>query len=634
MHIRKTNILLLLVLAVGLSANGRAQQWSGILDPTRAVDWSAVGVGGIPARNAICATLSPNGPADMTAAINAALRACPSGQAVALTEGTFAIRGSIEVPSNVTLRGAGADRTVLNALGSGRTVVVLGQGSPQLPGVAVTSGANAGSTSLVVAKSFDIAAGKYLLITELNDPAYVSIHGGEGDCRWCDEYDGARARGQIVEVTSVDGRTIGIAPALYSTFGNAPLAAVISATKYAGVENLQVYANNTGYTASFAMNACAYCWIKGVEANYTDGDYVQIFYGYRDEVRDSYFSNAYSHAPGRTDADIFLARKTSASLVENNIIERSHASVMLNWGAAGNVIAYNYSHGAFSSSAPYFTVGSFVTHGAHPQFNLWEGNVGPVFDPDETWGSSSHNTLFRNWAQGTTLVCNPLAGRGKVNCSPIGVQGKGANGWWAMQASAGIIISHLQRYYNLVGNVVGSASQNGLLSYGVSGYKMPSAAVLQWPAPRSFDARTYNFEFGYGGISDAGPGTGCDGSTNPPCHDTTPFTTAFFHGNFTNADRNITWARGMSNLLPASFYLPGRPTWWAPHVDFPAIGPDVAGGTGPGGHCSLTASNPAQNCYLGAMGGSEGGAGSPLPFNAERCYGTARAPENRQAVLP
>jgi hypothetical protein len=56
-------------------------------------------------------------------------------------------------------------------------------------------------------------------------------------------------------------------------------------------------------------------------------------------------------------------------------------------------------------------------------------------------------------------------------------------------------------------------------------------------------------------------------------------------------------------------------------MPFPAIGPDVTGGTGPGGHAY---GNPAQSCYFKIMGGTDGGAGSPLVFNAERCYGGSR----------
>jgi len=74
--------------------------------------------------------------------------------------------------------------------------------------------------------------------------------------------------------------------------------------------------------------------VKGVESNYTDGDHVSVYWGYRDEIRDSYFSNAFLHTPGTYDSDIQLALKTSATLVENNILARTHVSIMFEWGAA------------------------------------------------------------------------------------------------------------------------------------------------------------------------------------------------------------------------------------------------------------------------------------------------------------
>ena len=52
---------------------------------------------------------------------------------------------------------------------------------------------------------------------------------------------------------------------------------------------------------------------------------------------------------------------------------------------------------------------------------------------------------------------------------------------------------------------------------------------------------------------------------------------------------------------------------------YPATGPDVTGGTGPAGH---SYGNPAQTCYFKVMGGSDGGAGGPLTFNANTCYGS------------
>jgi hypothetical protein len=616
-------LFLFILIVVGVSVHCYAQLWSGILDPTRAIDWSHVGVGGIPPRATACSTLNPNGSNDMTATINSALSACSSGQAVVLASGTFRVNGNINVPANVTLRGAGANQTILDAHGSGSGVINLGSGSPTYPGVSVTSGATAGSTSIVVSSASGISVGTYLMITELNDSSYVTIQGGEGNCTWCDGYGGTRARGQIVEVTSVAGTTIGFTRALYSAYSQTPLVALMTATKYAGVEDLQVYSNNTGYVASFKMSGCAYCWIKGVESNYTDGDFVQVHYGYRDEVRDSYFSNAYAHSPGQTDSDVFIVNKTSASLVENNIIERGHASIMINWGAAGNVIAYNLTEGEFDSGSPNYAGGGIGFHGAHPQFNLLEGNITKGIEPDEIWGSSSTGTMFRNWTRGTTMACNPMKGRGTVNCS-------GSNGWWTFQGSRAMSIDHLATSYNFVGNVTGSDAQNALLAYGTQ--QTTHVANLDYSSSRSYDSVNYNWTFGYGEGSDDGSGTGCAGSLNPPCHSANAYATSFLHGNYTHADGAINWANGVTRTLPPSFYLSSTPAWWPSSLGFPAIGPDVSGAPGAGGHAGLI---PAQNCYQNIMGGSEGGAGSPLTFNAGNCYSASQLlpPTQLKAVV-
>ena len=58
-----------------------------------------------------------------------------------------------------------------------------------------------------------------------------------------------------------------------------------------------------------------------------------------DEGRRS--GHAFLHGPGTFDSDIDLRSKTTGVLVQNNILERGHASLMLEWDAAGNVIAYN-----------------------------------------------------------------------------------------------------------------------------------------------------------------------------------------------------------------------------------------------------------------------------------------------------
>ena len=127
----------------------QAAPWSGILDPSRAIDWSQAGVtAGIPDRTTICATLNPGATA---AQINSAIANCPSGQVVKLNAGTYNLISGISMKSNVTLRGSGADVTKLNfsglsgGIGGGGTFAIGLEGDysaawwDQVPG---PSGAN------------------------------------------------------------------------------------------------------------------------------------------------------------------------------------------------------------------------------------------------------------------------------------------------------------------------------------------------------------------------------------------------------------------------------------------------------------------------------------------------------------
>jgi hypothetical protein len=252
-------------------------------------------------------------------------------------------------------------------------------------------------------------------------------------------------------------------------------------------------------------------------------------------------------------------------------------------------------------------LGGIDFHGAHPQFNLIEGNILPNIYADSVWGSSSDTAVFRNWVAGANRVCSPLSGRGTVDCS-------GSNSHYGFQAARAVQLSYLSVRNRFVGNVIGSAQMQSLMPYG-----RPARQVswVEYPAPRTYEA-AIAWSFGYGSTSDDGLGTGCGGGT-PPCHAAGTSKTDWFHGNYNNLRGTVSWAAGITQVLPASFYLGAKPTWWGT-MPFPAIGPDVTAGSGPGQHVY---GNPAQNCYLNTLGGSDGGAGSPLTFNASRCYGPA-----------
>src|SRR5258705_9120929 len=91
---------------------------SAFLPPDRATTWNPgmMGVGGIPARPTVCATLTPRGGGqDDTAQIRAAISNCPAGQVVQLAAGTLIIHSGnyILLDKGINLRGAGPGQTTL-----------------------------------------------------------------------------------------------------------------------------------------------------------------------------------------------------------------------------------------------------------------------------------------------------------------------------------------------------------------------------------------------------------------------------------------------------------------------------------------------------------------------------------------
>src|SRR5229473_3146764 len=110
---RKNGLLFPLILLLMVPTTAYAQLWTGIIDPSRAIDWSKAGIpGGIPSRTTICATLNPGATSTQ---INNAIASCPANQVVFLNPGTYTISGGINFgsTSNVPLRGAGPKQTIV-----------------------------------------------------------------------------------------------------------------------------------------------------------------------------------------------------------------------------------------------------------------------------------------------------------------------------------------------------------------------------------------------------------------------------------------------------------------------------------------------------------------------------------------
>jgi hypothetical protein len=232
--IQKKSLLLLLFTLCGCSIYSRAQLWSGILDPSRATNWTQTGIpGGIPNYTTICQTVAPSGLTDATDknAINAAIGACGnsgSGKVVKLQAGTYTITagllfnrndfGNFSTPYNqVVLRGAGPDQTILKFTGtepcagniSDICIIGTNQNAGAYPGQALWTGDNGtagsyapGDTLINVGAWTGTipAVGDTIILDQRNDS--IGICPASGGTDLCAGVSGATESGTTVTITT------------------------------------------------------------------------------------------------------------------------------------------------------------------------------------------------------------------------------------------------------------------------------------------------------------------------------------------------------------------------------------------------------------------------------------------------
>ncbi|MDE1941402.1 MAG: fibronectin type III domain-containing protein, partial [Patescibacteria group bacterium] len=169
----------------------------GIIDPSRAMDWSGAGIpGGIPHYTTICQTVAPSGLTDATDmnAIDSAIAACGAaykstgvGQVVQLQAGTYTVTNGLTFGPNtgvsgVVLRGAGPDQTKLVFTGSNpcngtySNICVMGSkgwGGNYLDfggGSATWTGGYAkGSSVITVGSTAGLSVGQVIILDQRND---------------------------------------------------------------------------------------------------------------------------------------------------------------------------------------------------------------------------------------------------------------------------------------------------------------------------------------------------------------------------------------------------------------------------------------------------------------------------------
>jgi hypothetical protein len=580
------------------------------LTANRVIDWTHVGIpGGIPSANwPIAATLTPSGTADDSVAIQAAINAAAPQSVVFLGTGTFKLhRGSVVcstfaddfatgfaeaglcINKNIALRGAGPDKTIIQ-YGDGANIISLGQlylSSSNVVFIPITAGSTKGSTSITLGNTTNVTVNSYIVISQTNPTdsdgnPLVNTSGYTGSCSSCGHSLPNQVMEQIDKVTAVNGNVVTLERPLYFDYLTSPVAYHLPMTEGAGLENLRLTATAASGTLlqfkNINMMACAHCWVHDVESDLAvdkSDMYMSDVYG--SEISDNYFNDGFSHSSGAS-YEVMAEFRVSETLIQNNIIRKARHSMIMN-GTSGNVWAYNYAIDSFMSDFPNSLAGD-NGHGAHPYMNLFEGNIDSNIEWDFAHGSSSHNTVFRNYLNLTST--NPNTG------NPM----------------TGALFAMNTAYYNNYENILGNA-----IGQWPSGC---TASVYQIKSNASQSASI--FKIGY--FDDGGTPTPNQALTDKVEN------TMLRGGNWDCVTNTTVWSNNVpsgsfvasylaTQTLPSSYYLSAKPSWFtAINAVYPPVDPASA---------TIVNKIPAQRCY-------EAGPAVALPFKPTTCYAAVTGP--------
>jgi hypothetical protein len=592
-----------LILVLTNPTLAQAQAWSGIIEPNRATDWTSPGVaGGIPNRTTLCATLNPGATA---AQINSAIASCPANQVVFLNAGTYNLSSGITFgsKSNVTLRGAGADRTLLvfsngiSCQGLPSTVCIMSAGvSEESPpnSTTWTAGYAVGTTVITVGSTSGMQVGRILILDQLNDS---SDGGGIFVCSTTNCSDeggnapGRNNRGQLqlVKVAAINGNQVTITPPLRMPNwrasqspgvwwnGSAPM------VTGNGVEDLTVNVSAATGENGIVMLYVSDCWVKGIRTINPDRSHVWLYKSMRITVRNNYF---YGGQGDHSQSYGVEGYATGLNLVENNILQHVTGPIKHNGSETGSVVGYNFSiddNYTAEGSAPGWVIPTVGLHEVGISHLLHEGNDGLGLLHDDIHGTTHFITVFRNHFYGDVWNNPPKTDNTAV-----------------------INIASYGRFYNIIGNVLGRTGYYN--TYQANLTESPRAIYALGWSPESAvpdDPRTAATMFRWGN------------------YDTVNNAVRFLASEVPSADSFFANPVPASQTLPPSMYLSGPPSFWSTPwgtPPWPPIGPDVTGGNiaGWGGHANKI---PARLCYENTPKTN-----GILNFNASTCYSSTAAP--------
>ncbi len=376
----------------------------------RTVDWSNAGVQvHIPEFTNTINILNyggnNNNSGDNVAAFNAALAAAAPGTTILFPAGTYSFNNSIRInKDSIIIKGEGIDtKLMFNQNGAARNLIEI-QG-------------NRNSTDYWVSQDIE-SKQKYALVSNpsfFSANEWVNLLANDSSIMYSTW--AYKTGGQILQIEKISGDTLFFKSEFRRShpLNTSPRLRKINPRNYVGIENLYIERvdNADAQTTNILFNYAVNSWIIGLESNKTTFAHVSFNYSSNMVLRGSYLHHSHSYGSGGRGYGIVIQNTSGECLVENNVFNNLRHSVLLQAGANGNVIGYNYSLNPYWTGVllPANSAGDIVLHGNYVYSNLIEGNTAQHIVIDNSHGiNGPYNTVFRNKAVGYGIFMNDGAG--------------------------------------------------------------------------------------------------------------------------------------------------------------------------------------------------------------------------------
>ncbi|MFT6027050.1 MAG: hypothetical protein ACI8P5_001309 [Bacteroidia bacterium] len=312
-----------------------------------------------------------------------------SGGTIYFPEGEYFFTSPLILEDSVFLKGASTDTKLRFDLGGNNHLIKI--------------------TGNILATEFPLAEnsikGSYSLqlldASEFESGNFVRLYMDDEDLMFSTWAYGSL--GQVIEVIEVDGNQLILADQLNHNYslGRNSFVNKVNPICGAGVECLTIERedNADAQNSNIYFNAAKNCVVRNIESNRCDFSHVEINSSAHITIEHNYFHHAIGYGEGGRGYGIILQEASSFCLTQDNVFEHLRHSMLLQSGANGNVLGYNYSYDPYwdQSSFPTNSAGDAVLHGNYPYLNLFEGNTVQNIVVDASHGNNGpYNTFFRN----------------------------------------------------------------------------------------------------------------------------------------------------------------------------------------------------------------------------------------------